>query len=113
MYCTITLLSALCIQVVFAGIGHTVELTNNSGRKTALGVPSTERWCFCLSNTQTASIQGINGGTIKLFSGSDCTGNFATLGSNKKASNAQWVNSISFGVSGSSRGPNGCPDYFS
>ncbi|KAF9189310.1 hypothetical protein BGZ51_009704 [Haplosporangium sp. Z 767] len=112
MYSTLILLSALCVQIAFAGIGHTIELTNNSGKETAIGVPSTERWCYCLKNTQTATIKGINGGDIKLFSKSDCTGNYSTLKGMGKISNAQWVNSISFGVSGSSTGPYSCPNFF-
>ncbi|KAG0009308.1 hypothetical protein BGZ82_004104, partial [Podila clonocystis] len=64
----------------------------------SLIVPPGERICFCLSKTQTAIINGQLGGDVKLFSTSDCTGNYANGG--KITNNAQWVNSVSFGKSG-------------
>ncbi|KAG0046622.1 hypothetical protein BGZ83_008229 [Gryganskiella cystojenkinii] len=91
-----------------------VHLFNNAGKEFSLYFDSSQRWCECLSNTQTARIQGENGGVIKLFSSTDCTGNYDTLGSNSEVGNAQWVNSISFGNGAikSTQWPNGCPNLF-
>ncbi|KAG0217303.1 hypothetical protein BGX33_010949 [Mortierella sp. NVP41] len=72
------------------------------------------RACYCLKNTQTAKIYNRDGGDVKLFSTTDCTGNFSKLSEGKTQSNAQWVNSMSFGASGiPSRDPASCPNYFS
>ncbi|KAG0293395.1 hypothetical protein BGZ96_002863 [Linnemannia gamsii] len=74
-------------------------ISNNDGAKwTFLDVPSGSRYCFCLKDTQTARIDGGNGGDVKLFSTTDCTGNYAN--GKKVTDNAQWVNSISLGASG-------------
>ncbi|KFH69033.1 hypothetical protein MVEG_05835 [Podila verticillata NRRL 6337] len=71
------------------------------------------RTCFCVKNTQTLSVFVSGNGNVKLFSTTDCTGNYATVGNGKTQDNTQWVNSISVGKAGiSSSGPNGCPDYF-
>ncbi|KAF9948207.1 hypothetical protein BGZ72_009852 [Mortierella alpina] len=88
-------------------------LFNNAGKSEELAVPRTKRACVCLKNTQTARIMNYSGGdsVVKVFSSTDCTGNFATVTDN--IYNAQWVNSMSFGRSGiSSDGPHGCPNYF-
>ncbi|KAG0012819.1 hypothetical protein BGZ81_001358, partial [Podila clonocystis] len=58
-----------------------------------------ERVCYRLSQTLTPTINGDIAGDVKLFSTSDCTGNYAN-GSGKTTNNAQWVNSVSFGKSG-------------
>ena len=65
-----------------------------------VGLDNGFRQCLCISNTDTTYIEGVNGGLIRLFSSSDCTGNYETLGSNSEITNAQWVNSISYGASG-------------
>lgn len=62
-------------------------------------VPFGSRYCYCLSKTQTSFIDGTKGGDVKLFSKSDCTGNYVD-GSGTITYNAQWINSISFGESG-------------
>jgi len=90
-----------------------VQIANNGGsKKLTLTTPAGTRPCICLASTQTATIKGVNGGDIKVFSTVDCTGNFQTIGSNSAISNAQWVNSISFGASGSSTGPGSCPNWY-
>ncbi|KAK3841518.1 MAG: hypothetical protein J3R72DRAFT_475467 [Linnemannia gamsii] len=95
----IVLLVALCASVVFAD-SHVVYLENNSGGRTSIEVPyyGGERWCYCLSQTQTNKIDGRSANDVKLFSSSDCTGNYAS-GTAKITYNAQWVNSVSFGAS--------------
>ncbi|KAF8951391.1 hypothetical protein BGZ46_003997 [Entomortierella lignicola] len=113
---TLILLSALCASVALAASPYYADIRNNDGSKkfrfTVYG--DTNRACWCVKNTQTGSITGVNGGNIKLFSTSDCTGNYQTIGSNSEASNTQWVNSFSFGASGvSSSGPDGyCPNWY-
>lgn len=103
--------AALCASMVVAE--YAVQIANNNGsKKLKLKAPSGTRPCICLASTQTATIKGINGGDIKVFSTADCTGNYQVIGSNKGISNAQWVNSISFGASGSSTGPGTCPDWY-
>ncbi|KAG0054092.1 hypothetical protein BGZ83_011976 [Gryganskiella cystojenkinii] len=74
-------------------------ISNNDGSLYRfLDVPDGQRYCFCLKQTQTARIDGTYGGDVKLFSSSDCTGNYAN--GQTITNNAQWVNSISLGASG-------------
>ncbi|KAF9086431.1 hypothetical protein BGX29_008518 [Mortierella sp. GBA35] len=89
-------------------------IKNNSGSKDfRFCVNDADRQCFCVKNTQTGSIKGDNGDDIKLFSSTDCTGNFQKLGPNSLASNAQWVNSFSIGASGIPSYADGyCPDWY-
>ncbi|KAG0224883.1 hypothetical protein BGW42_004813 [Actinomortierella wolfii] len=97
MQSSFLLLTALCFaSVVLAETRVWIE--NNTGSKhMSLAVPAGERFCYCISKTQTALIDGRGGNNVKLFSRSDCTGNYSN-GSGKVTKNAQWVNSISFGV---------------
>ncbi|KAJ2956750.1 hypothetical protein NQZ79_g7411 [Umbelopsis isabellina] len=61
------------------------------------------RKCLCLKGTTTWQIgQSTGAGTVKMFSTTDCTGNYEVVPTNSYISNAQWVNSISYGPSGSS-----------
>ncbi|KAG0092918.1 hypothetical protein BGZ93_000464 [Podila epicladia] len=109
----IVLLSAICAQVAFAD-NYCIGVWNNGGSLfKSLCHSTTQRVCYCLRNTQTATIEGFPGGDIKLFGSSDCKGTYHTIGSEESISNAQWVNSVSFGRSGiSSSGPSGCPNYY-
>ncbi|KAG0025746.1 hypothetical protein BGZ82_009850 [Podila clonocystis] len=94
------LLSALCIaQVALAETWYSIHLNNNDGSKATTLDFQDDRVCYCLSQTQTAKIDGTKGGDVKLFSSDNCTGNYSN-GSGKVTSNAQWVNSVSFGRSG-------------
>ncbi|KAF9213581.1 hypothetical protein CPC16_006158 [Podila verticillata] len=95
------LLVTLASVVVAAPDTYKLYLQNNAGKSTFLEVPiyTGERWCYCLSKTQTSKIDGRSAGDVKLFSTTDCTGNYAT-GTGKVTSNAQWVNSVSFGKGG-------------
>ncbi|KAF9909928.1 hypothetical protein EC991_007731 [Linnemannia zychae] len=112
------LLFVLALHCAFTlAATYTVEISNNNKSKKARFVVMTEispRDCICVRNTQTGFIKGLKGGTIKLFSTSDCTGNSQNLGSNAEIGNTQWVNSFSFGLSGHpSSDPNGyCPNWY-
>lgn len=105
------LASALLAQIVLAE--YTVELKNNAGTAVYIHSNDNQRTCYCLTNTQTASIRDINGGSIRVFSKSDCTGNYGTT-TNGVVDNAQWVNSISFGKGGisSQDSPWGCANFY-
>ncbi|KAG0029480.1 hypothetical protein BGZ82_007943 [Podila clonocystis] len=106
MYKFILLCAALCLtQVAIASPDYYLKIFNNDGSKSKqLDVINGYRLCFCISQTQTARIDGrFSGADVKLFSTNDCTGNWAN-GSGKITSNAQWVNSVSFGNSGISSG---------
>lgn len=96
MHKSLALLATLAAGALAAPF---VMIVNNDGSKWKfLDVPDGKRYCFCLKDTQTARIRGENGGDVKLFSTSDCTGNYAN--GNKVTDNAQWVNSVSLGASG-------------
>ncbi|KAF9952058.1 hypothetical protein BGZ70_000750 [Mortierella alpina] len=113
MFKSAILLSAFCAQIAFAL--YAVEIKNTSGSKAfTFKASDNYRYCICVRNTQTGSIEGKNGGNIKIFTSSDCTGSFQTVGSNQKVSNTQWVNSFSYGEPGiPSGGPGGyCPNYY-
>jgi hypothetical protein len=73
-----------------------------------------ERQCWCTKDVKTAEIQnsGGSGGLVRLFSTDDCTGNYETMSADQTVSNAEWVNSVSLGPSGSSIGPGSCPSSF-
>ncbi|KAG0013087.1 hypothetical protein BGZ82_002303 [Podila clonocystis] len=114
MHKSLVLLVAVYSSVAVAVTNHVYIYNNDKSKSQVFGAVDT-RFCACVKNTQTGFIKGVNGGDIKLFSTSDCTGNYQTLGSNSEAKNTQWVNSFSYGKSGiASRGPDGyCPDYYS
>ncbi|KAF9303799.1 hypothetical protein BGZ74_002991 [Mortierella antarctica] len=101
MHKSLLILSALVLaQLALAQNNWYVTVKNNDGSKVRhLAAARGYRFCYCLSQTQTSTIDGTIGGNVKLFSRSDCTGNYAD-GSGKVTKNAQWVNSVSFGVSG-------------
>lgn len=111
------LLSALCVQSVLAVI--CAEVRDNTGLKAARLCAATDksgpsdRICYCLKNTQTGSISIPRGSNSRLFSSSDCTGNFQAVNEASWIENTQWVNSISIGKAGiSSRGPDGCSKLY-
>ncbi|KAG0339747.1 hypothetical protein BG000_001423 [Podila horticola] len=100
MYKSLALLSALCASALAAS-PYFVDIKNNAGTEGfRFNIVYEIRDCICVNNTQIGSITGVNGGNIKLFSTSDCTGKYKYLGSNNRTSNTQWVNSFSFGASG-------------
>lgn len=96
---SVVLLAALCYAQVTLAVYQIWIENNDNSKHRYLSVPEGSRWCYCLSKTQTAIIDDNGGGTVKLFSTSDCTGNFA-LGTKKTTYNSQWVNSVSFGEDG-------------
>lgn len=96
MHKSLVLLATLAASALAAPFAL---ISNNDGSKSKfLDVPDGKRYCFCLTSTQTARIDGTYGGDVKLFSTSDCTGNYAN--GRTVTNNAQWVNSISLGASG-------------
>ncbi|KAF9998097.1 hypothetical protein BGZ79_008228, partial [Entomortierella chlamydospora] len=113
---TLVLLSALfCAGIAQAGAPYFVLIKNDAGtQSTQFYEEYGARICQCVKNTQTGSITGQNGGDIKLFSSTDCTGNYETLGSNSVAKDTQWVNSLSFGASNiaSSVDAGYCPNWY-
>ncbi|KAF9154351.1 hypothetical protein BG015_001194 [Linnemannia schmuckeri] len=108
-------LFALCAAVAVANpvVYTRADVFNNSGKKYTLSVDKDNRSCICLKNTQTAKIFNRDAADMKLFSTSDCTGNYSQLERGATRNNAQWVNSVSMGKSGvPSIGPYECPNYF-
>ncbi|KAF9898063.1 hypothetical protein BX616_004539 [Lobosporangium transversale] len=107
------LLLALCAAGALAQGDYHVDVTNNAGRTITFYDYTGFRVCKCLKNTQTAKIYNRDGGDVKLFSSTDCTGSYTPLAQGKTQYSAQWVYSMSFGKSGiSSRDPTSCPNYF-
>jgi hypothetical protein len=108
------LMLALCATMPFVQAYYEINVWNNAGKRISLYEDPGYRTCICLKNTQSAKILNKDGGDVKLFSTTDCTGNFSQLGLGKTQNNAQWVNSLSLGKSGiPSSGPLTCPNYFS
>ncbi|KAF9301780.1 hypothetical protein BGZ74_006273 [Mortierella antarctica] len=103
--------AAACASVAYAE--YKVQICNNGCQKVhTFKTPNNIRPCICLASTQTATIGGIDGGIIKVFQSNNCRGNYQTIPSNKAIENAQWVNSMSFGPSGSSLDPGPCGDWY-
>ncbi|KAF9904173.1 hypothetical protein EC991_002967 [Linnemannia zychae] len=100
MHKALAMILVVCSTIVLGVESYEILLKNNAGKAMVLIAGAGKRTCFCLVNTQTASIKGQDGGDIKLFSSNNCKGNYQTLGSNEGAYNAQWVNSVSWGKSG-------------
>ena len=114
MFKSVLILSAALCASIVSGAAYNVIVANDAGKTSDLYIDgASSRTCFCLTKTQTATITGQNGGDIRAFSSADCTGNFETIDSSSRLTNAQWVNSISFGASGvASVGPdNFCPNW--
>ncbi|KAF9176653.1 hypothetical protein BGZ51_009876, partial [Haplosporangium sp. Z 767] len=93
------LLSALCAQAVLAVT--CIQIENNTGLRAANLCAATdkngpsERICYCVKNTQTGLVRTYKNNNARLFSSSDCTGNYQALKDYAVIENAQWVNSIS------------------
>ncbi|KAK5807785.1 hypothetical protein F5H01DRAFT_352585 [Linnemannia elongata] len=103
--------AAACASIALAD--YAVQICDTDcNRVHTFRTPSNIRPCICLASTQTGTIGDINGGDIKVFQSIDCTGNYQVIKPGKAISNAQWVNSMSFGPSGSSRSPGTCPDWY-
>ncbi|KAI1297107.1 hypothetical protein EDD11_007231 [Mortierella claussenii] len=112
MHKSFVLMAILVASVVAEGDYH-MDIYNNQGKRLRFYDYNGHRSCFCLKNTQTAKVANVDVGDAKLFSTTDCTGNFVQLAKGKTQSNAQWVNSFSFGDSGKSSeiaDPH-CPKY--
>ncbi|KAG0379749.1 hypothetical protein BGX24_011861 [Mortierella sp. AD032] len=112
MHKTALLLLALS-STAYAGATYAWAMISNTGGSMdhVFQVPVDQRKCFCVKNVQTATIYSDSESNTRVFSSSDCTGNFQALG--EGISNAQWVNSISLGKSGiRSSGPSGCPNWY-
>ncbi|KAF9373254.1 hypothetical protein CPB97_000698 [Podila verticillata] len=109
---TILLLLGLCSIGAFAQT-WSFQVTNNAGKTASVPIEGYKRFCVCLETTQTAKIKNTNGEVMKLFSTTDCTGNFSVLTKGNTQSNSQWVNSASVGVDGiPSFGPTQCDPVF-
>lgn len=104
------ILIALSIHAVFAD--YTVNFYNDAGTEGYVESSCAKRICRCFEGTQTAKIVNTNGGTVKAFSTTDCTGNYDTIAAGSSISNAQWVNSVSFGPSGTSYVQGTCNNLF-
>ncbi|KAG0036338.1 hypothetical protein BGZ82_004364 [Podila clonocystis] len=99
MHKLIVLMTLMAATALAQGNYH-IDIYNNQGKKIRLYDYKGHRTCKCLKNTQTAKITNVDVGDAKLFSTNDCEGNFVQLSKGKTQSNAQWVNSVSFGDSG-------------
>ncbi|KAJ2958884.1 hypothetical protein NQZ79_g5585 [Umbelopsis isabellina] len=100
---------ATITALVKAQYTYWVQFTDGKGNCYMPGIYDSTRTCFCVKNIRTDQIASTNGGTLKLFSSSDCTGNYESVPLHQEISNAEWVNSFSLGPAGSSMGPSGCP----
>ncbi|KAF9903596.1 hypothetical protein EC991_003508 [Linnemannia zychae] len=101
MHKSIVLLLALAIYAnVALAATYRIDFWNNDKSRSASMGFNEGRSCACMKNTQTGTIKGVNGGLIRLFRSTDCTGDYDILGSNSQLNNANWVNSISFGQAG-------------
>ncbi|KAF9320993.1 hypothetical protein BG003_004022 [Podila horticola] len=106
------LAAAICSTLAQAPGDHRIEIRGGPlGQARSLYTAQGTSLCVCLANTPINSIQGFNAGSIKLFTGSDCTGKYQRFGGDARVSNAQGVKSVVFGSSGIQRGPDGCPNY--
>jgi hypothetical protein len=105
---------ALCATMPFVQ-AYEIHIWNKAGKRVSLFNNTNNRICFCLKNTETAKIFNKDGGTLKMFSTSDCTGNYVMFGLGQTLNNADWINSVSFGNSGPRDpfpNPPTCPNYF-
>ncbi|KAF9273044.1 hypothetical protein BGZ68_001876 [Mortierella alpina] len=106
-------LLSFCVIVALAQNTYYLSIYSNTGARKGFYIYEGYRKCACLKNTQTNKIENEDGGDVKLFSTSDCTGNYVQMKNGATQSNAQWVNSMSYGSSGmSSDGPYRCPNYY-
>ncbi|KAI9307060.1 hypothetical protein BJ944DRAFT_247688 [Cunninghamella echinulata] len=108
--CTLLLL-VLSLIAYAQACYYEFNYRTKSGQMHYIANYSCKRVCHCLKNVNTHKVYpGTSAGVFKLFSTTDCTGNYQTM--TKMVDNAEWVKSVSFGPSGSSEGPWGCPsDY--
>ncbi|KAG2185869.1 hypothetical protein INT43_002307 [Umbelopsis isabellina] len=108
-FSTVSLL-LLGLTTSISATSYEIYIQNKAGD--SLYLDGTGRKCQCLSNTQTDHIANSYGGIVRVFASTDCTGAYDTIKSQASIYNAEWVNSVSFGSSGSSSGPYGCPNLF-
>lgn len=107
---TAALLVTVSIHTVFAD--YAIELINDVNDSAYFFNGCSKRICQCLSGTQTNKIKNTNGGLVRVFSTTDCTGNYDTIAIGSTISNAQWVNSVSLGQSGTSYQVGKCSNLF-
>ncbi|KAF9318994.1 hypothetical protein BG006_003066, partial [Podila minutissima] len=99
MFKTLVLLLAAAVCLTSAQIpgDHRIEINGGTlGRIRPFDTTRGTRLCICLANTQVSTIQGFNAGSIRLFSGNGCTGNYQAVGGNATVPRAEWVNSVAF-----------------
>ncbi|KAG0232233.1 hypothetical protein BGW42_008287, partial [Actinomortierella wolfii] len=99
MYKSILALAFLVSSAFAVGDYH-IDVFNNAGQRQRFYEFKGYRTCLCIKNVQTAKIRNVDVGDVKLFSTTDCTGNYSKLGKGKTQGNTYWVYSVSFGDSG-------------
>ncbi|KAG0061943.1 hypothetical protein BGZ89_011052 [Linnemannia elongata] len=112
MHKSLAFLALLAASALAQGNYH-MDVYNSANQKIRFYDYYGHRTCLCVKNIQTAKIRNVDVGDAKLFSTEDCTGNFVQLDKGVTRSNAQWVNSFSFGDSGkpSQIADASCPRY--
>ncbi|KAF9542723.1 hypothetical protein EC957_001704 [Mortierella hygrophila] len=112
MHKSLALLALLAASALAIGDYH-MDVINSANKKIRFYDYKGHRTCLCIKNIQSAKIRNVDVGDAKLFSTTDCTGNYSKLGKGNTQSNAQWVNSFSFGDSGkpSQVADASCPKY--
>lgn len=106
----VLLLLVLSIHTVFAE--YIINFWNDAGTEGNAESSCAKRVCYCFKGTQTNKLKNTAGGTVKAFSTTDCTGNYDTIAIGSTISNAQWVNSVSMGPSGTSYALGTCDNLF-
>lgn len=97
------------LSVVF-GCYSELNYREKSGLMHYIANYGCDRLCVCVKNVNTHTIYKSNSQSTKAFSSTDCTGNYDEI--EDEITNGEWVNSISFGPKGTSKGPYGCPNSF-
>jgi hypothetical protein len=106
----VALVLSSSLYAVFAD--YRIDFFNDAGTEGYLDSPCAKRVCQCLSGTQTNKIKNTSGGLVRVFSTTDCTGSYETIAAGSTISNAQWVDSVSFGPSGTSYVVGNCGNVF-
>ncbi|KAG0309746.1 hypothetical protein BGZ97_012983 [Linnemannia gamsii] len=105
------LMLALCAVISVAQAGE-IHLWNSAGKRISL-FDQPGRNCFCLENTKAVKMYNKDGINVKLFSTSDCTGNYAAFPQGRTLNNVHGINSVYIGQLGfPPSGPLTCPNYF-
>ncbi|KAI9303001.1 hypothetical protein BJ944DRAFT_269073 [Cunninghamella echinulata] len=107
------ILLTLCFVTYAHACLYTVRFITKTGGEYVIANDICRRSCVCVKNVNTHKIYASTDSPVtRVFRTSNCSGAYQTIKPGTTVTNMEWAGSISYGPSGTSIGPNGCPTSF-